>query len=319
MDAHTSLQNCTRYGFQEGDRTFFSNMPEEFLRAWRDRLDTSPEAKSRLNGGGNVAFINREQPHLDHIVGELVLDSLGQHKRRKIPSDHDRYSHHTTKSFIDVWEFEGLPLYGERTLSPQVRDAAMSNGLIKLVYGRIKARDSGPEKETRLNAAWEMMGYSSNHPLAPLDQHLAPFHVVASDIVALTVVGETETTCRELKEEIDANSLVQTLGPANDYFGANHKGSGYTSLHQYYAWMGDTIPAGTIFEIHYETLAAHPLNMHGNGDKTRAHKFHSDRKFKAPHYQGDNKIIIIEKNLHDPGELKVTPVDNGFAQYLLID
>jgi hypothetical protein len=315
MDENTSLRNCT-YGFQDGDRRIYSNLPEDCLRMWMDRLETTKQYdlltkqhRPVIEEGKDLVIVNLDKRQLDHIVNELFPDFLNNAESRKVQTH--RYPHHTADSFVNVWEPHGLKIYGEKELSSEcLHQLKNIKDKIKLMYGRTKFKDSVTEKLVRLNAEEGIIGFN--------EKDLSPHHIAATDVNALTLVGSDDRACYDLKDEFDKNPHILSLGEERNFL-ANPKNTGYRALQQNYIWLKNTIPTGTIFTIHFETLADHPLNMHGNGTDERSHRFHGDKKYKMKHEQGNNQIIVLEKNGHDNNKLFPVRVANDFVKYTLIN
>ena len=308
MDENTSLRKLN-FGFQDGDRKIYSNLPEDCLRMWMDRLMSINETDPFIEPEKDLVIVNLDKRHLDHIVNELFPDFLKNNKPGKVPAH--RYPHHTADSFVNVWETCGLKIYGEKELSLEhLSQLSESPDKIKLMYGRIKFKDSVTEKLVRLNAEKGTICFDEKDSIH--------YHIAATDVIALTLVGENDKACYDLKNEIDNNPLVMRLGKEKDYL-IKSSSTDYRALQQNYIWLKNTVPTGTVFSIHFETLADHPLNMYGNGKDERSHRFHGDKKYRMKHDQGNYQIVVLEKNGQDYNELFPTKLANRFVKYTLIN
>jgi len=113
MDENTSLRNGT-YGFQDGNRKIYSNLPLAYLKDWLNRLENIHQQEPFLEPDKNLVVVNLDRHHLEHIVQNLFPDLAHNPPRQK---NSHRYPHHTADSFVDVWETQGLSLYNKKELS----------------------------------------------------------------------------------------------------------------------------------------------------------------------------------------------------------
>lgn len=287
MDENTSLRNL-HYGFQNREKTVYSNLPLSHLGDWLTRLEETNQKDHFLEPDKSLVIVNINHHYLEHIISQLLPDFLRQavHQQLQI----EMQAHHTAPSFLDVYH--------------------SSNGSpVRMVYGRVKGRDSLTEKLTR--------EYVEKGTMASPRPELS-FHTLAEDIYGFTIVAKEEKTLSCLDQRLKNDPHLQLI-ENKDLF-LNPKSSGYRALHNFFIWKSNTLPYGTVIEVHLETEEDHPKNRHGDPQHPeRSHRNYSKGKLTKPHAQGQHQIILLEKNGFNHEELVPVRLSNKYVDYILIN
>jgi len=293
MDDNTSLRNRTQYGFQDGDRKVYSNLPLDHLMMWMDRLETTNRKRQEkgykplFEEGKDLVIIRSDSRDLEHITKTLFPNFVEEAKHDKIPLD--RLPHHNTDAYLESYQ-----------------STDEESSLVK-VEGRVKSRDSSTEKLTRYFSARETVEVRLTEPEFDL-----PYHVCVKDIIGLTLVFKDEESLREKEKELNDHPQLALVESEE------HTTPQYRAVHNIYVWKGNTIPTGTVIEFHLETKEEHEKNKHGL-DGARSHYDYCLDKLEMPHKQGSHQIIVLEKNGRDHEELRPTTSICDFVEYTLIN
>ncbi len=286
MDETTSLRNRT-YGFSDGGREVYSNIPLSELERKLGTLEKLNQG-TLLKPDKNLVIVDLNRNHLGHVLSELFPDVVSPDKKEIVPTE--EYTHHTQNYFVDVYR-------------------TPPGNLIDLVYGRTKGRDSVIEKLTRKFSENGTMGYSDSKEYS--------FHIDVLDIYAFTLVASDEKACYRLEEQLCQNPLLGFINK-DDYLAEGIKDH---SIHFFFTWQGEDMPKNTIIEIHLETRDDFYGNRNidysiGGGKNKPSKSTKRNRlvydlgKLEKPHNQGENQIILLEKNGILHGELNPLRFEN---------
>jgi len=280
MDEQTSLRTCT-YGFSDNDRNIYSNLSLSPLRKWLDKLGDLDKQRSFLEPDKNLVVVDLNRKYLDYILTQIFPEYLSKAEHREEAMV--PYPHHTQAYFLDVYEVENSPL-------------------VK-INSRIKGRDSLTEKLTRDYAENGTLGLS-------LDSDL-PFHVSTRDIFGVGLVVKDKETREQLEEQVCSYSSLHSIERKIHY-------GRHNAIRHTFVWKDNTIPTGMVFEVRFETEKEHYDNKNGVNE-ILSHDDYSRKKLKKQHDQGDNQIIILQKNGHSLEELDPVNLKNKYVQYTLIN
>ena len=190
------------------------------------------------------------------------------------------FPHHTTPSHLDLYHSD---------THPQLRR----------VYGRVKGRDSLTEKLTRSNGKYHAMGSDD-------------FHLNVNDVMGIKVEVRDGTSLDREVKRIRSHPKLELIDTNV------HGTPTYNSLHDIFRWRANTIPPKMLFEVQYETEEQCRANYKGlNGAKS--HDQYGQEKLDQPHLQGENQIIILQKNGREHRKIIPVKLSNPFVQYTLIN
>jgi hypothetical protein len=299
MDEKTSLRNLN-FGFQDGNRKIYSNIPLPALNDWLLRLEKLDKRSKFLVPLKSLVVIDLNQRYLDNVLMGLFPDIISYDGKEKIKS-HD-YEHHTKDYFVDVYQ---------KTNNPS----------IQMIYGRVKGRDSLAEKLTRKNAEKGTMG--SDEDYACLLDIAVFFHVEVSDVYSFTIVAPDEKTCYELEEKLQNDSKLSLCDRVDFLEKPNERG--YSALHNQFFWNGVGMPAGMVIDVHLETIEGFHRHQNINLGLAKAPSecdrrcYTNETKVGRSHEQEPYQIVILEKNGGTVRESRVPTIDNGFAKYSIVN
>lgn len=291
MDEQQAFLRNLQYGFCDDGRSVYSNLPQFLLEKRIEELERLADPlkdEPLLKPDKNLVIVDSNVNHLEHILNLLLPEFMADAEHTLEQTR--MYSHHTQPYFVNIYKKGG-------------------HSRIAMVRSRTKGRDSITEKLTRKFAKDEFMGFSEECDL--------PFRISIGDVYSFTVVCEDEESCFQLEKKFQDDPHLRTYRRC-DYITNPKEDSGYRSLHNYYVWLGNTIPTGTLFEAHFETIQDFEENNSDDINNPRSHRYYGKDKLKRKHLQGNNQIILLEKNGHDSGVLIPNSIVNRFVHYYLI-
>ncbi len=299
MDEKTSLRKLN-FGFQDGDRKIYSNIPLHILNDWLLRLKKLDKRSKFLVPSKSLVVIDLNQRYLDQVLMELFPDIVSFDRRKKVRSH--PYEHHTKEYSVDVY--------------PETNDP-----LIQMIYGRVKGRDSLAEKLTRRNAENGAMGQNENYICSSNISVL--FHTEVFDVYGFTIVAPDETACSQLEKKLREDSRLSLCNHKDFLKEPNERG--YSALHNQFFWNGKGMPTGMVLDVHLETIDGfyrhQNINLGPVGSSTKCDRrsYTHETKVGKPHEQEPYQIVILEKNGGSVQESLVPTLNNGFAKYALIN
>jgi hypothetical protein len=293
------------YGFD----SVYSNVPLnrlEELWAIVEHADRDPDSGFSLRPGWNVLVVDLNRFHLRSMLEKITAETLREYTNGPLSETFTsrqevgvRYPHHTSDTILYFF-------------SPKNTDGVPD---VELIYGRVKNRDSLTEKITREFA-------KKGHVHSEMVESAigsGKNHLIVDDCYGVTFVCRDEELLYAVQRALYDSPYLHSL--ATKDFIAHPKPSGYRAVHEKLLFTDrENDTDGLLLEIHLETREDSYKNRYGNGEPHRAHYTYSMRKLThSPHTQGNNQIIIFEKNGRDHEFIVPVNVGNRFAQYTLFN
>jgi len=281
MDEKTSLRNL-HFGLRDNGRTVYSNLPPPELYLQLKRLEEIDRRISFLQPNCDWTILNTSTDnYFSRTIALQLFPELVENNQEKVSAY--QYPHHDQESWIDSCQAGNLE-----------------------VLCRDKNEASISEKFARKNA--------QRTTERPINLQL-PYHAIVRDTYGLACVLPNRAACEELESRLYHDPRLDIVEVEH-----HHKPSGYLATHLTAIWGRNTVPTGSIVEIHLETKEDHNRNKQGDGLNTsRSHSSYGQGKIEAPHDQGQNQIIILQRD--EQAERKLVPlsITNQFAEYTLIN